>query len=380
MERPRDHEEIGIALAEMRPAPRAEFAAELDERVATGFARRSRSGRLSGLLDRLPSVAPRRIALAGGAAGLLAIAVATTLIASRDSGPGTPTVAHDRIQAPAPPRHARHTESIPQYSESIPESALGSAPSSAGGAASGTSTRVESPATGTRNGLASAGVAHRDVERAAEVRLLAAPGDVGSDSARVFAAVHDAHGIVLRSTTTQGRDAGADFDLLIPSARLGDALAAFSAIDDVRARHEATTDITKPTVSVEEELRETQAAVNGLLARLPEAGSEAEAEAIEAELSRHRHRAERLRGSLSRLKDRASFSHVAVRIESDPSASAGGAWGIGDAFHDAGRILAIAAGVTLIGLAVLAPIALLALLAWLARRAWLQRARNRALT
>ena len=40
---------------------------------------------------------------------------------------------------------------------------------------------------------------------------------------------------------------------------------------------------------------------------------------------------------------------------------------------------AVAAGVTLVGLAVLAPIALLALLVWLTRRAWVRQSRERAL-
>jgi hypothetical protein len=57
----------------------------------------------------------------------------------------------------------------------------------------------------------------------------------------------------------------------------------------------------------------------------------------------------------------------------------GGAWGIGNGFDDAGRILAIAAGVAVIGLAALAPFAILALLAWLARGAYVRRARAQAL-
>ena len=35
----RDETELGAALRELRPAPRAEFAAELDTRAAAGFPR-----------------------------------------------------------------------------------------------------------------------------------------------------------------------------------------------------------------------------------------------------------------------------------------------------------------------------------------------------
>ncbi len=52
---------------------------------------------------------------------------------------------------------------------------------------------------------------------------------------------------------------------------------------------------------------------------------------------------------------------------------------IGDALHDAGHILAVAAGVAIVGLAVLGPLALIALLIWLANRAWVHRSRQRAL-
>ena len=50
---------------------------------------------------------------------------------------------------------------------------------------------------------------------------------------------------MLSSSTREGKpgEAAARFELLIPSAKLGDALAALSAIDEVRSRHEATDDI-----------------------------------------------------------------------------------------------------------------------------------------
>jgi hypothetical protein len=223
---------------------------------------------------------------------------------------------------------------------------------------------------------------HRDIERSAEIGLLAEPADVADDSAQVFSAVHDANGIVLHSTTTRGRHAGADFDLLIPSAKLGDAMAAFSAIDEVRTRHEATDDITAPTVTTEERLQGSQAKIDGLLAQLSSAETEAEREAIEIELRRERRHAAGLRAQLDRLRQRSDFSHVSLRIETGAAGapSNGGSWGAGDALGDAGHILNIAAGVTLIGLAVLAPLALIGLLTWLGHRAWLRARREQALT
>jgi len=56
-----------------------------------------------------------------------------------------------------------------------------------------------------------------------------------------------------------------------------------------------------------------------------------------------------------------------------------GGWGVSDGLDDAGRILAVAAGVTVIALAILGPLALIALLAWLAHRILVRRSRERAL-
>ncbi|HUC06507.1 MAG TPA: DUF4349 domain-containing protein, partial [Solirubrobacterales bacterium] len=189
----------------------------------------------------------------------------------------------------------------------------------------------------------------------------------------------DADGIVLHSSTSSGSNAGARFALLIPSAQLGDALAALSSIDEVSSRHEATDDITAPTVSAREELQDSRARIDTLLAQLSAAETETEAEAVEAELRGERRHAAELRGRLARLDRRTTYSRVSVRIASDPSADTGGAWGFDDAVGDAGRILAVAAAVTLVGLAIAAPFALIAFLAWLAHRLWLRTRRERAL-
>jgi len=396
MERFRDHDKIAAALAEARPAPRDAFAEELDERVAAGFPRRSRfSGSpLASLTARIRGLPPRRLVLAGGTAALAAIAIATVVIAGGTSDSQRTQIALDRpipTRAGSVNRPAHAQAGGVQYTESIPHvgapksTGLGrtsnSAPSPSSEATSGA--ELDSNATsfaaglpGRRGGFLTR---HREIERSAEIGLLAVPTDVADDSAKVFAAVHDANGIVLHSSTSSGKNGGARFELLIPSLRLGDALAAFSSIDEVRSRREATNDITKPTVTTGEELQDSQARVDSLLAQLSSAEAESERDAIAAELHAERGRAARLRNQLARLHQRTTYSRVLVRIESGASTETGSAWGIGDAFHDAGHILGIAAGVTVVGLAVIAPLALLCLLAWLAQRLWLRSRRERAL-
>jgi hypothetical protein len=404
MERSRDHDKIATALAEARPFPRPEFAAELDRWAATGFPRRNRgNSRRTALADRLRNLAPRRPAFAIAAVALVAIAIATALVASNDSS--SPTVALDGVSKRRPHHQVQFSETVrpagkPQihrggetlsrlapFSREVPSASDSVQRQSASAlprlnSASATLPRVTLPRVSSASANASfsaAGARNRNIERSAEIGLLADPTDVADDSAKVFAAVHDANGIVLHSTTSSGRNGGARFELLIPSARLGDALAAFSSIDEVRSRHEATDDITKPTVTVSEELQDSQAQVNGLLAQLSGSEVESEREAISAELRAERAHAARLRNQLARLQQRTTYSRVLVRIQSGESTESGGAWGIGDAFGDAGHILGIAAGVTVVGLAVIAPLALLCLLAWLAQRLWLRSRRERAL-
>jgi N-methylhydantoinase B/oxoprolinase/acetone carboxylase alpha subunit len=57
----------------------------------------------------------------------------------------------------------------------------------------------------------------------------------------------------------------------------------------------------------------------------------------------------------------------------------GGSWSIGDAFHDAGRVLTVMAGILLISAAVLVPIGLIGGLAWLTARAVIRKRREDAL-
>jgi hypothetical protein len=385
MERCRDHDKIATALAEVRPAPRDAFVEDLDKRVAAGFTQRPsiHSSPFAGFAAWVRALSPQRLLLASGTAALAAIAIATVVVATNDSGP---------------PSEAQPTSGLlSQFTPLNPDdsSNSGTVPQAAAAESSGSSRTVSPPAvhsseaesgveySPSHGSIAAGGTAnlsgHREIERSAEIGLLADPADIADDSAKVFATVHDANGIVLHSTTSSGKGAGARFELLIPSARLGDALAAFSSIDEVRSRHEATDDITKPTVTVSEELQDSQARIDSLLAQLAGAEAETEREAIAAELRAERGHAARLRNQLARLHQRTTYSRVLVRIQSGSSPESDGAWGIGDAFHDAGHILGIAAGVTLVGLAVIAPLALLCLLAWLAQRLWLRTRRERAL-
>lgn len=386
-----DENELAAALRELRPATPPELAARLDARAAAGFPRDSRraAAALERLQGRLAATSPLRLLVPVGAAAIFAVAVATAVIAGSGSGTDSRT-ALDRTYATTVPSTPRSPEAQPAQGA---EKAAGarsfdSAAGESGAAAGSGIAREAAPSSGAgsagRSGPYASPTRHRDVERSAEVVLGADPGDVRRDSAEVFDAVHTAGGIVLSSSIRDGAAgaAGADFELLIPTGRLGDALAAISAIAEVRSRNEASRDITAPTVTNGERLADARAEVESLLGQLADAEDGAERAAVRAKLRSARHRVAALRSRHSALERRGNFSRVSVRIEtgeSSSSGSGGAGWGVDDGLRGAGRVLAIAAGVTAIGLAILAPLALLGLLAWLGRRVWLRLSRRAAL-
>jgi hypothetical protein len=384
----RDDTDLAAALLALRPMPRPEFAAELDARVAAGFPRARRRVAptpLARVRTRVDA-APRRPLLAGaGGLALAAIVVATSVIAVSEDGMA-PSPAKQQSGRLAAPLGAAATEGAGGRGGELGVATAPSKASSASGAAGETgagATELEAVAP-SRSGPYASHAGHRDVERGASIVLGADPDQVRSDAAQVFEAVHAANGIVLHSTIRDGGAgrAGAGFDLLIPTARLGDAMAAFSGVAEVHSRHESSQDITAPTVGVGERLQDSRARIESLLAQLAGSGTSQERAEVEVELHAEREHSATLRSRLTDLRRRANLAHVSLRIETGASSTGGaggGSWGIGDGLDDAGRILAIAAGVAVIGLAILAPLAAIGLLGWLARRAWLRTARRHAL-
>jgi hypothetical protein len=390
METPRD-EQLAAELRALRPMPRPKFTAELDERAAAGFPRRTHWRWTP--FERLRSMQPRKLLIPGGGVAMVVIAVVTAVVVSGESGDKNPVPPHTDstrgFTEGGGSAAAEPTKPPAEYksgSTEIESSGPAHASESAGGAVEAAPAQSGAQIERLNAQLDSSkpSVHNRAVERNAELVLGADPADVGDDASEVFEAVHAHDGIVLRSSTREGEAgvAAARFELLIPSGKLGDALAALSGIDEVRSRHEATNDITAPTVTTGELLQDSKARVDSLLDQLAGAETESEREAVEAELAQERRHRARLRTQLQHLERRADYSRVLVRIETGDSAQSPdeGSWGIGDAIDDAGQILAVAAAVTVVALAVLGPIALVALLAWLAHRAWVRRERRRVLS
>jgi hypothetical protein len=378
-----DDDTLLAELRELRPTPRPEFTAELDERVAAGFPRRSRASAnpFAALADRWHALNLRRRVVPALGGAMAVLIVATVVVAISQSG-GSSSSSLERsvhMTAGAPATNAGGAEMSEGGGEAADEKAF---------EAAAPAIEAESGATATEAPRAEKSLAAgRDIERSAYVVLGTKPGEVSSAAAKVYEAVHAANGVVLHSKVQSGSAGatGAYFDLLIPSRKLDDTLAAFSQIAEVRERHDATNDITAPTVGAAEELRDSNATIEGLLKELGDTETEVERESVETRLREERRHHAAIRTRLDQLEKRASMSEVTVRIVTDhgagvtPPSKGDGSWGVGDALHDAGHILTIAAGVTLIGLAILGPIALIALAFWLANRFRIRRLRERTL-
>ena len=374
-------------LRALRPTPSPDFTAKLDERAAAGFPRRPDDGGGKSWWERLRAwfagLTPRRALVPGGAFALVAVVIATAVVAISGSGGGSGDVAvtsANRRAAAVPnraklaekpaARSRRHPRRMPKERFAAPRKKPASknrnrakAPAAAPPMADLLTAR---PRRRQRSNPPATAISN------ARRRSSSAPRRTSSPKPRpASTGGPPGERIVLHSTTRGSRHGGeASFDLLIPSGKLNNTLATFSGIAEVRSRHDATTDITAPTVSASEELQDSNARIESLIGQLGEAESEAEREAVEGELRGERDHHAQLRASLERLEDRASMSRVSLRIVSGHGAGVvpsgdSGSWGVGDALHDAGHILAVAGGVVIIGLAVLGPIALILLAVWL---------------
>jgi hypothetical protein len=371
--------ELATELRGMRPTPDERFAADLDARAGAGFGAgpAAAGDRFAGAWERFRAAPLRRQVMPVGATALAAIVITTAVVASnRDEGGGSAQLlSGDTREAPA------------AGAGTAGSGARGFAPEAANAPSATTLQAEKQDATGTAPGTGpfASGERHRFKETSAELTLGTDAGRVQDVADDVFGVVGRYDGIVLSSSISDGAggEAGANFELLIPSPRLGDALADLSQIAEVRSRRESSLDITAPVVTVGEHLRDAHAIVQGLLKQLAEAATDEERAAIEQQLRFQRQRVAGLRARLNSLHRRGNLSRLSLQVVTGDAASfpttGGGEWTIGDAVHDAGRVLAVAAGVTLIGLAVLAPIALLILLAWLIGRSWIRASRERAL-
>jgi hypothetical protein len=221
----------------------------------------------------------------------------------------------------------------------------------------------------------------RKVERNTQLALSTGRADVQDVADNVVATTQRFGGIVDSSqTSTSDTEASATFALRIPTARLDEAVAALSKLAHVSSLSQGSTDITSSFVSVEARLRDARAERRALLKALAKATTTTAIDAIKLRLRDNRSQIALLKGELDALRRRANLSRVDVTIAGNGHASTGGGtWTPGDAARDALRVLEVAAGVILIGLAASVPLAIVLAAAGLGARTTRRRRREAAL-
>ena len=223
--------------------------------------------------------------------------------------------------------------------------------------------------------------AGRKIERTTGLELSTSRSDVQDVADDVVATTHRFGGIVDSSQiSSSDSEASAVFALRIPTRRLDDAVAAMSKLAHVSSLREGSTDITGSFVSAIDRLRDARAERRALLKALARATTTQQVDALKARLRDNRSQISAAKGELNSLRRRANLARVDVTVTGDgQKGSGGGSWTPGDAAHDALRVLEVAAGVVLIGLAAGIPLALVGGAAALAARSSRRRRRDNAL-
>jgi hypothetical protein len=203
----------------------------------------------------------------------------------------------------------------------------------------------------------------------------------------VLDVIDQQRGFVLRSNVSagdpdvKGSEIGrATFELRVPARNLQATIAALSDLGNVVSRTDGARDITGRFNDARRRIATFTAAQNRLLRQLEEAVTPIEQESIRRRLAIVQAQLARARDDLAAAQQRVRLVPLSVTVTGDGASERDdGAWGIGDAFDDAKRVVTVAAGVALVSLAALLPLALLALVIAATRRAWVTREREKAL-
>jgi hypothetical protein len=406
-----DISELARETRVLRPDPRPEFAAGLDEWAAAGFPRGARPTGpdeeaggpvLGGLVDRLRAVPTRRLLAPAGAVATLLVAVivgvsvSDRIGGSDGSGDGTAITSlpaqgegGDASSATVPESHPREGEAP----------SIGSAQRRNEGATVDALRATVPGAAGTS--ARDAGAGGRKVARSADLVLSTEPHDVRAVADGVVRVVDRYGGYVVSSNVTSGRtppapvpvpmpedagrarsqQGGGSFELRIPVRNLQRALADLSGLAHVSSRTEGTVDITRRFDAAKARVHDLQVQREHLLRQLAEAVTAEEAQSLNARLDLVERRLAGARDRYGHVQNRVRLVPVSVQVlgQRDVDAGGGGSWSIDDALHSAGRVLTVIAGILLISAAVLTPLALLGALAWITARAVIRRRREDAL-
>lgn len=360
--------ELALLLAGDRPEPRSAFVLELDTRVRRRFASSDSGGHAPRLAA--PRILHRfqRWWLWAPAAGLVAaLAVATVIVFAG----------------------GRHRLLNSAVSSSAATATAGASPAAGHRAAAASSAGASSSASPASAPVLAPPPNGRKIIQSSQLSLSAASNRIDDVAQEIFVVVGQANGIVNSSTVTAavGPGAYAQFQLSIPSTALPQTMSALSGLrySRVVSRTDSTQDVNNEYQDDIRRLADDRALRTSLLKQLANASTQAQIDSLDAQLHDADAAISTDESALSALNAQVNYSRVSVTINGgvvEPGVApgpGGGGFGVGRAARDAARVLDVAAGVALIGLAALVPFALLASLGWWTLRTLRRRRRQQAL-
>jgi hypothetical protein len=216
---------------------------------------------------------------------------------------------------------------------------------------------------------------NRQIVQSAQLALSARPSRIDSVAQQVFEVVGAQNGVVNSSNVTAANNATgyAQFELSVPSANLGQTMAALSRLRgaSVLSRTDDTQDVTGQLGGDGRRLADARALRTSLLRELAIATTTTAIDSLHAQIRDANASIASDLATLRSMHRQVDFSNISVTINASMvpghPVAPGGGFTIGKAAHDAGRVLVVAAGVALITLAVLVPVGMLVALGlWLA--------------
>jgi hypothetical protein len=383
-------EDLERELRADRPEPELDFARRLDEWAEAGFPRdrglgprtASRTGALRRAWDRLSATPPRRILLPAGALATAVVVAGVAISQNGSDSPGlvAPTQPQSQSTKPAAPPPVTSAESAAgaeRSLEAVP-------PPAASDEYNLTLPAPQKPSAGAGVARDSGGIARgtdqRIVDATARITL-GAPADEVQDVANGVVDVTDHYqGVVLDSQVTSDQaGARASFELEIPFKQLDAALTDLSGLADVISRTEAGEDITARAVRARKDLANTLDQIRKARIELIKADTREQRLVIKSQIASLQATADAHQAALNGVRRQGRFATVGVEVTSNGPTTDDGNWSLGDALHDAGRVLEVIGGIALVTLAILLPVSLIAALIAFAVSRSRRRARENAL-
>jgi hypothetical protein len=402
--------ELALLLADERPAIDPAFATVLDEGVQRRFeaAPKGRRQRVSWFVWAPASAVAVSLVVAvvivvgqsGGGGGGVRNGPETLEQKAASGGAASKAAVHfspaPKEKRPADGHLLRARALSPQSVTATTTSTTAPAPGGSAASAGSASGSADQPSSANNRAFAPAvqsytlsvpGTTSRKVVQGARLSLSTTSKRVGQVAQEVFNVIGQQKGVVKSSQVTAngGHGGYAQFQLSVPEGNLAATMTALSNLQyaQVASRTDTSQDVTNQFRVDQRRLADDRALRTALLKQLASAVTQTEIDSLNARIHDAAAAISRDENALHAINRSVGYSQIYVTINAGaappvPVHKGGGGFTVGQAAHDAGHVLTVAAGVALIGLAALLPVSLVLALAWwiyaTLRRRWRQQA------